>query len=1732
MSLGTDAEGELLRQVIMAKGGSQPILDSYNHFIRFRLPEIVSSFEIETPDGNVASFSNVSFVRPTITDLSGNGKPRALFPYEARRKSLSYMAQVFAKLQLYQRTEDKRIPIPDQIIDVFLGKIPVMILSELDHLHGMSEEERYKHGEGKKDPGGYFIIGGSEKVLLNIERLRTLIPLMYEVDGKIQVRYTAQTLTETPTVVIVSEDHDNVYVTFTKVGITSSFINIFYIFFIMGLDEDTVERAFRIMDRFIVDENPIREAKRRKELRQYLQTTANTFLKQSQNDPKEIFEKLATYFKGHSSILNAFNRNTLIKETIREELFKNISYIRAGERQRSVTASKIHLLAYMVVKYVEFKNGYRDLDDRDAWGNKRLVDPGSHMASRFFQIWKSMITNIQKNVTNKGLRLVMSIRNEINQSCMTEQFIASFTKELWGTAHGIKDVTIVDTLKRDTLLATHAHIRRISTPTNRRAKIREKRLIHNTQWGAVCPVMTPEGKACYSCDTPIVLANGELKPIGKIRDGEEILTIDPTTLNQSVTKVYDHFTKYSKDTLRVTTISGREAIVTKDHPFLTQKGWVEAKDLNPDLHLVAIWPGLKPLPHITGEEQVILTEEIFREKLAVFELLDNKLDRYVSKLRMMGFLPLSNRHEKLPIIARICGFNLSGGSLSPSSCSFYFRTSYDRKLFLEDTSKLGFIMHVPATNGSSVLTVEAGGCFAAFLLALDLTHGRKVVSQMKPIPDWVLNGSPLVKREFISGFQGGCHSSKIITRQCRYIDYIDSLSVFMGQLAELIREFGIPAPSIRMSIESPKRCLLSMSPPERDDEFIHYMETIGYRYSTSKSTWGYRLSEYLRYKKRCSNGVLSPDGWQALTLASKNCIFVPIEVVESSSPCLVADFTTASETHSMIGNNFITHNCGLVKDSAITAYVSLDRDESFVRQALKGKYSLRPAEGMLNSLFLNGAHLGFCDSQSLREYLVHLRRTQQLFFDTGIILDTMGDLWVYTNGERICRPLLVVDQDSGELVIDVKRLRGRPLLDLMREGAIEYIDIAEQEQPYIYIAETVRHLRSRIERLQDTYERLERLRQDPETPPEELANAELALREVRAEKRYTHAEIDPTAILGISASIIPLLEFNPAPRGTYQCLHPDTLVRTVDGEKRIKDIQIGDMVVTFDPYTFRTSFTRVINQIIRTTEKPIVRVRTKLGHEVICTNDHLFMTGHGWEQARDLIGCSVLHCSNLGKLDLIPVESVNLITNAGNLIADITTESNNHSFIANGLGVHNSGMGKQALGPNASRIELRFDTTMWTIREPGVPIFSTDANERLGLDEFPAGRQVMVAITTYGGENQEDAIIFNRGSIERGLFMMTIYHSYKITVCQSKGFQEKLQIPKYPESQASRYSKLDPTTAIVRLGETVEGGDCLVGKVAINNATGEVRNASLYVDANRRGIIDEVFVTKNAESCKLIRIRIREYRSLQTGDKLASRYAQKGTIGAILPEEDMPFVVSANPSINGVRPDIIFNPHGLPSRMTIGKLIEMMTGRVALITGERINATAFRRFNDQKTVETENGVKIVASWGSNYEAFRDQLFALGFSRSGKERMVSGITGREMDADIFIGPVYYQLLRHLVQDKIQARGTGVLQFLTRQPPSSISKGGGLRLGEMERDAMIEHGASSLLQERLVISSDAYQAIVCEGCGTLAISKVEGEFRCRACPSGTFGRVTIPYVFKLMVQLLSGANIKLKLRTRES
>eukprot|EP00835_Amoeboradix_gromovi_P001397 NODE_63_length_25098_cov_0.440498.p1 type:complete len:1194 gc:universal NODE_63_length_25098_cov_0.440498:14088-10507(-) len=438
--------------------------------------------------------------------------------------------------------------------------------------------------------------------------------------------------------------------------------------------------------------------------------------------------------------------------------------------------------------------------------------------------------------------------------------------------------------------------------------------------------------------------------------------------------------------------------------------------------------------------------------------------------------------------------------------------------------------------------------------------------------------------------------------------------------------------------------------------------------------------------------------------------------------------------------------------------------------------------------------------------------------------------------------------------------------------------------------------------------------------------------------------------------------------------------------------------------------------------------------------------------------------------------------------------------------VYQSAMGKQAMGLFATNFQSRMDTMANILYYPQKPLACTRSMEFLRFRELPAGQNAIVAILCYSGYNQEDSLIMNQSSIDRGLFRSMYYRCYSD--------QEKL----VGSALVEQFEKPDQSTTIkvkksainleddgmIAPGTRVVGDDVIIGKttpLVENEVQGAQikRDVSTCLKSTENGIVDQVVLTTNFEGYRFVKVRVRSCRIPQMGDKFASRHGQKGTVGMTYRDEDMPF------TSDGIIPDLIINPHAIPSRMTIGHMVECLLSKTSAIKGTEGDATPFT----DTTVDSISNV----------------LRKEGYNSRGLEVLYHGHTSKKINAQVFIGPTYYQRLKHMVDDKIHSRARGPLQILTRQPVEGRSRDGGLRFGEMERDCMISHGAALFMRDRLFENSDAYRVHVCDLCGLFAIANLKkNTFECKGCKNKTQVSVLdMPYATKLLFQELMSMNI---------
>ena len=667
------------------------------------------------------------------------------------------------------------------------------------------------------------------------------------------------------------------------------------------------------------------------------------------------------------------------------------------------------------------------------------------------------------------------------------------------------------------------------------------------------------------------------------------------------------------------------------------------------------------------------------------------------------------------------------------------------------------------------------------------------------------------------------------------------------------------------------------------------------------------------------------------------------------------------------------HSIGLVKNFALLSYISISQLTTKIVEYLYNTLKVEKLERVsignipnLTKVFVNGDWIGMHkNAEYIIANLKALRRKGKIHHEISIIRDINNhEIRLFSDPGRILRPLFIVENSKLKIMKShISKLKNNSLsfVDLMTQGMVEFLDVEEEETCMIAMY------------------------------PKSVNRRDYC-------RTYTHCEIHPGAILGVTASCIPFPDHNQSPRNTYQ-----------------------------------------------------------------------------------------------------------------------------------------SAMGKQAMGIFTSNFQIRMDTLGHILYYPQKPLVETRAMQIMNCKELPSGTNCVVAIMCFTGYNQEDSIIFNQSSIDRGLFRSVFYRTYteesdieepkalarmrynNVEICciPPKHFTENFRL--------GTYSKLD-FDGIIFPGKRVSGGDApdiLVGKILVQVSQGGPRQAtldnqpkfkdiSLPLRYSESGIIDQVMVSKNQDGRKLVKIRTRSIRIPQIGDKFASRHGQKGTVGMTYSQENLPY------SIEGMSPDLIINPHAIPSRMTIGHLIECLASKVGCLRASMSDGSIFSDI----TVED----------------ISRELHMIGYQKHGNEVLYNPFTGECINTRVFFGPTFYQRLRHMVEDKIHARARGKLQNLNQQPTEGRSRDGGLRFGEMERDCMISHGSSKFLKERLLDVSDLYKLFICRKCGFVAVANLKNnEYRCLYCKEGETGsnteivQVSVPYAYKLLLQELNAMQIGIRYQT---
>jgi len=754
---------------------------------------------------------------------------------------------------------------------------------------------------------------------------------------------------------------------------------------------------------------------------------------------------------------------------------------------------------------------------------------------------------------------------------------------------------------------------------------------------------------------------------------------------------------------------------------------------------------------------------------------------------------------------------------------------------------------------------------------------------------------------------------------------------------------------------------------------------------------------------------------------------------------------------------------GIVKNLAMQCYVTIHEDDRGIRLALSKFPEFKDITNVspnilynCNKIFVNGDLVGVVQDNKTNLIYSRLKTMKR----HGIIIPYTSVSWyiefkeihIQTDGGRYTRPLFIVNSNTNQLLIaelyntDSVFREAFDSIDSNVTGALKWIDLITGNYTRTNKEETKINMNNGA-----LIEYLDTNELDCSMVTHNMNNVNM---NTDMFLKYTHCEINPMMQKGVVAQMIPFSNHNQSPRNCYQCLDATETVLMANGKfKCISDIVINDHVVSVDPRTLNRKICKVINQYVRYTNKPIIKITTITGRSVVCTDDHPILSIHGWKKAGMLyemdqicitpsnvtsqksmvdneynkyckfMGINIQDKNYLVKLGefsklitiaqdamYIPIFSVDPYENVP--IADITIDDNVHSFITgNEICVHNSSMGKQAIGYYVTDYNSRLDTMAHVLIYGHKPPCSTRTMKYTMMDQLPHGVTAILAYCTYSGYNQEDAKIMNKDAVQRGFFNTLYFRTYVSEAVKHKSTTQNSEIFKNPKTEDKvRGYKKGSYDSINANGMPIEGkfvgeNGIIVGKLLelAKDHTSEFKysDVSTILRKNEEGTIDRTLPGNfiqfknirniNSEGNEFIKARVSSFRQPETGDKFASRHSQKGTIGLLAKQIDLPHTDS------GLCPDIIMNPHGIPTRMTNAKLIETYLGKISVASAKLQDGTPFieHDFDNYKTI----------------------LASYGFEPSGNEVMYSGLTNQMFEAEIYIGPTYYQRLKHMVKDKI-------------------------------------------------------------------------------------------------------------------
>ena len=1521
-------EAKLYRQIVRDHGASKGVLESFNHWIEYIIPKQVAARPLKFPTGTI-SFVDVSVEKPTALI---DDKHSMLTPKYARDNGLTYYGEVKATAVFTPNPPDPSAIVYQQRLApsthrMSFGKIPIMLGSKRCHLYGKTTKELIEMGECPNDPLAYYIIKGTEKTIVNQEQLRSSTNFTFVADnkGRIENRTTIATITGTTIVRIdIGKKLQALKVKLQHMK-DNHHIPLFVLFAFLGVDKNA---AVQKILKFVRPQN-------RRRVLFGLQTSIFKY-----DSVGDIVTYLASERKLGEKPYEEL-KQILITDIMRD-LYANVP----------TANDKAEQLAMAAARMTESILSLRTLDDRDDWSNKRIVFPSGSAEQLFNRLLFKVIDNATKAIEadttkTKYITSAQAGAGRMDSTLITSEFETAFGPNAWGVKGAYSKENITDTLKRETMAAIYSQVGRLNTPASRKATQMALRMIHPSQLG----------NCCLTGDTEVL--HGDrigVSKIAEMKNGDNVLTADITSLKETPSTIHSYFVKQPTKCLQITTLSDRTVKCDPEHPFavLRHSGivWVRADELKVD--------------------DLLLTKNYQRPVSREGQLYQvNAADihpRYHDELDRLGLIGRAMTIDQAEILARLLGANMTDGCLTviPTTeraftACFCVGCSEDAQFIMADIVKLGFTQ-TKIRERNNVFTgyngieanhhtffVQKGGAFAALMYAIGSPFGKKTEQVKRPIPEWIMNGPPSVKREFLSGFQGGdggriamdirgtkCSVFVGTTIQSIIPEYIDSMRAFHTQMIALYESFGITVTQGQKPTLCNGKIATYLDISSSIPNLYRYSEYIAYRYCREKEIASAQPIEFLRYKNLLFKRRLEMwdyiqhhrgqlmKGWAQIgrelgikgdtvkvmflkkrtevspftrpedlsygefkekTSTYDDRVTVPITEIKQIAVEPVYDFTTASDNHNFYANGVLVKNCAAESPEG--------RGIGLIKNLAAHTYvSLERSSLDLDALLLT------------RELNALIANAYSDDFPCPFLINGVIRYW--------CKPQIV------PLLVKARRAAKLP-----KDVCISY---NIKDNFVEYYCDGARPTR-------------------------------------------------PLLIVGDDGNlVIDTKNLWDAPE--------DVLIR--EGALEFVDTREQEYIILAEfPYD--------------------VRHRAKRKADLLAVQAQ----GPNPEAERELT-----QLAKRAKFTHSEIEPNAIFGIAGNTIPKANMMPGPRS-------TYQASMVKQALGAYHYNHEKRFDSSFKVLLSPQRPIFETLISESIGLNTAPTGTTPIVAFMAMP-DNPEDAIVVKKEYLETRNMEIIKYVTHKATTKQSPEVEEIFGRPKTIKQgePEGRYAAIDEF-GLPRLGAYIRRGDCIIGKIRrVRKGTYRDENASLYAGIGEEGYVDRVLVSLNAKRQRVVKVKIRQRRQQIEGDKVASRYAQKGTFGRVIPAAELPRIVGG-PN-DGVVPDFFINPHSIPSRMTMGMIVEMLVSKAALYSGERVDGTTFHNLD--------------------VGHYQDILEREGMNRDGYETMIHP-NGKPVQVPIFVGPCFYQCLRHHVLDKIQMRQRGAIKPLTHQPVSGRSNEGG-------------------------------------------------------------------------------------------